>query len=87
MTAAAAREEAARTGRTPLRFTEPAAFDVFAPDGRYLGPVTVPPSFQTDPAPIIRGDHVWAVTRDEMDVPRVVRFRISVAQEGFPDPR
>ena len=62
--------------RCPLRFTEPVAFDVFDSRGRYLGPVTVPPSFRTDPQPIFRGDHVWAITRDEMDVPRIVRYRL-----------
>lgn len=78
MTEAEAREETARTGRTPLRFREPVAFDVFDSEGRYLGPVAVPPSFRTEPAPIIRGDHAWAITRDELDVPRIVRFRIEM---------
>lgn len=78
VTEAEAREEAARTGRTPLRFVEPVAFDVFDPEGRYLGPVAVPRSFRTDPAPVIRGDQVWAVTRDELEVPRIVRFRLEV---------
>lgn len=78
MTEAEAREERARTGRTPIRFSEPVAFDVFSPDGRYLGPVAVPVSFRTEPEPVIRGDHVWAITRDELDVPRVVRFRLEL---------
>ena len=76
MSEAEAREEEAASGRTPLRFREPVAFDVFDSNGRFLGPVKVPESFRTEPEPIIRGDHVWAVTRDELDVPRVVRFRI-----------
>lgn len=76
MTEAEALEEEAATGRTPPRFREPVAFDVFSSDGRFLGPVTVPPTFRTEPEPVFRGNHVWAITRDEMDVPRIVRFRI-----------
>lgn len=72
-----ARQEEARSGRRPYRFREFAAFDVFAPDGRYLGYVRVPDTFRTDPQPVVRGDHVWAVTRDELDVATVVRFRVS----------
>ena len=64
------------TGRVPLRFEEPAAFDVFSADGRYLGHVRVPSSFRTDPEPIVRGDRVWAITRDELDVARITRFRL-----------
>jgi len=74
MTAAEAREEKARSGRQPYRYWEPPAFDVFAPDGRFLGHVEVPESFRMDPQPVVRGDTVWAVTRDDLDVARVVRF-------------
>jgi hypothetical protein len=73
---AEAREEERRTGVMPMRYVEAAAFDVFAPDGRFLGHVKVPESFQIRPEPIVRGDTVWAVTRDELDVASVVRFRI-----------
>jgi hypothetical protein len=76
MTEAEAREEEARTRVPPIRYEEPPAFDVFASDGRFLGPVRVPPSFGTFPEPIVRGDTVWAVTRDELDVATIVRFRI-----------
>jgi hypothetical protein len=81
MTLAEAREEEAQTGNPPRRFMEPLAFDVFDRDGRYLGPVNPPEGFQIEPEPIVRGDHIWAVTRDELDVPRIVRFRI-VLEEG-----
>ncbi len=63
MTEVEAREEEQRTGRPQLRFTEPAAYDVFAPDGRFLGHVKVPESFRNSPEPIVCGDTVWAVTR------------------------
>jgi len=76
MTEADARAEEARTHMPPLRFEEPLAFDVFAPDGRFLGPVRVPPSFRGYPEPIVRGDTVWAVTRDSLDVASIVRFHI-----------
>lgn len=76
MTEAEAREEEARTRMPPLRFEEPPAFDVFAPDGSFLGPVRVPESFSVSPEPIVRGDTVWAVTRDALDVASIVRFRV-----------
>jgi hypothetical protein len=82
MTDAEAREEEARTGRRPYRYAEVSAFDVFDPDGRYLGHVRVPESFRIDPEPVVRGDHVWAVTRDELDVATVVRFRLVYSTEG-----
>ena len=77
MTEAEARAEEQRSGRPQLRFTEPAAYDVFSPEGTYLGHVRTPRSFRTRPEPLVRGDHVWAVTRDDLDVARVVRFRIT----------
>jgi len=80
MSEAEAREEEAESGMPPLRYREPVAFDVFDPQGRYLGPVQVPLDFRVDPEPIMRGDQVWAVTRDELDIPRVVRFRLQRGQ-------
>jgi len=77
-----ARQEEARTGRRPNRYEEFLAFDVFAADGRYLGHVSVPESFRVDPEPIVRGDYVWAVTRDELDVATVVRFRMVHGSDG-----
>jgi hypothetical protein len=76
MTQAEAREEEARTRMPPIRFEEPPAFDVFTPDGRFLGPVRVPSTFSVYPEPIVRGDTVWAVTRDDLDVATIVRFRL-----------
>jgi hypothetical protein len=76
MTAAEARLEEERTDLPPLRFREPVAFDVFAPDGRFLGHVRAPLSLQERPEPIVRGDTVWAVARDEMDVATIVRYQL-----------
>jgi hypothetical protein len=75
-TEAEALEEEKRTGRPQLRYREHGAFDVFEPDGRYLGMIRVPDDFRTSPPPVLRGDYVWAVTRDDLDVQRVVRYRI-----------
>lgn len=76
MTLDEAREEEQRTRMPPLRFQEPEAYDVFAPDGSFLGHVRIPETFRSRPEPIVRGDTVWAVSRGELDVPRIVRFEI-----------
>ena len=57
--------------RTPLRY------DVFEPDGTYLG-VVVPPDGVTLSNAVFDGDYAWGVTRDELEVQRVVRYRIVV---------
>ena len=63
--------------RPAPRWREPVAFDVFEPDGRYLGMVTAPTGFSVNPTPVFGRDHVWAVVRDELDVQYVTRFRIA----------
>ena len=65
----------------PTNWVESLRYDVFEPDGTYLGVVVPPDEFQPYPHPIFDGDLVWAVTRDELGVERVVRFRIVVAGE------
>jgi hypothetical protein len=55
---------------------EPIVFDVFEPDGRYLGQVSAPPGFRTQPLPSIRGNTVWAAVREGGGVPDIVRFEI-----------
>lgn len=51
--------------------------DVFDAEGRYLGTVLLPfPLEQGSPRPIIRDGLLYGVTRDELDVPYVVRARI-----------
>jgi len=76
MTAEEARETETRTGRAPMRFRQPLAFDVFASDGSYLGRVDAPATLRSEPEPVVIGDQMWAVTRDELDVATVVRFHI-----------
>jgi hypothetical protein len=69
-------------GEIPERtWIEPVAFDIFEPDGRYLGMVRAPKGFSTYPTPIMRTDTVWAVVRDELDVPYIKRFHIEHGRE------
>ena len=55
---------------------EQVRFDVFEPNGTYLGAVNAPADFMASINPVFDGDYVWAVTRGELDVERVVRYRI-----------
>ena len=63
----------------PVSWQSPVRYDAFEPDGTYLGALATPDGFLASPAvPVFDGDHVWAVTRDELEVQRVVRYRIVV---------
>jgi hypothetical protein len=54
-----------------------AAFDVFDPEGVYLGRIPVDePGLQPGPAPVVRGDRLYAVVRDDLGVPYVVTMRV-----------
>jgi hypothetical protein len=55
---------------------EPVAFDVFDPDGRYLGEVTAPDGFQTYPEPRFKADTVWATVEDANGVRYIHRMEI-----------
>jgi hypothetical protein len=48
-------------------------WDVFDPEGRYLGVVTMPPRFTPR---LIREDAIYGVWRDDLDVQYVMRLRI-----------
>ncbi|MXW16862.1 MAG: 6-bladed beta-propeller [Gemmatimonadetes bacterium] len=61
-----------------VTWEEPLRYDVFEPDGTYLGTVVPPDEFSPYVNPVFDGDYVWGVTRDELGVERVVRFRIVV---------
>lgn len=65
------------TARPATRWREPPAFDVFEPDGTYLGRATAPVDMSFRPFPIFRGDQAWAVVRDALDVQYVTRFRLA----------
>jgi sugar lactone lactonase YvrE len=63
-----------------LPFTETAQqdrlVDVFDPEGRYLGRVSLPFKVESSPWPIITDRHIYAVTEDDLGVQYVVRGRI-----------
>lgn len=60
---------------------EHGAFEVFTADGHWLGAVGLPRSvhysgYPTTPPIVIRGDTVWAVMRDSLDVEYIGRFQV-----------
>ena len=61
---------------TRNRADEGYAFDIFDPEGRYLGPLRLPFRLSSYPRPVIRDGIVIGVTEDELEVPFVVRARI-----------
>lgn len=48
-------------------------WDVFEPDGRYLGRIAAPRAVDVH---VTRGNYAWGVMRDANDVAEIVRFRI-----------
>lgn len=66
---------------TQVIWREPLRYDVFESDGTYLGVMVPPDGFSPYPNPVFDGDHVWAATRDELGVERVVRYRIVVGDQ------
>jgi len=58
----------------PITWREPRVFDVFEPDGTYLGEVRMPPRTS---AAIFRGDTIWAIRRGELDEQYIVRLVVS----------
>jgi hypothetical protein len=57
---------------------------VFDEQGRYLGAVRAPDDFSPYPAPVFTRDEVLATTRDDLDVQRVVRFRVALPDGRAP---
>ncbi|MXW18131.1 MAG: 6-bladed beta-propeller [Gemmatimonadetes bacterium] len=76
--------EPERPGDSPVRWRSELRYDVFEADGTYLGTVDPPDGYSSRPTPVFDGDLVWAASRDELGVPRLVRYRIKVesAPEG-----
>lgn len=63
----------------PVSWASPVRYDAFEPDGTYLGALAAPEGFLASPAvPVFDGEHVWAVSQDELEVQHVVRYRIVV---------
>lgn len=57
----------------PLTWVEPPVYDVFEPDGRFLGSLTLPPRTTLF---VFRGDRLWGLRSGEFDETYVVGFRI-----------
>ena len=56
-------------------------FDVFDTEGRWIGHVDTPESWDGDPYPgtqdpYIKGDTIWAVVKEEFDVRYIARFEV-----------
>ncbi|MCJ7630305.1 MAG: hypothetical protein MUO50_18170 [Longimicrobiales bacterium] len=56
--------------------------DVFDLSGQYVGRIDLPSKLGMRPVPVLMSSHLYGVTKDEFDVPYVVRFRI----DGMPSP-
>ena len=67
-------------GSFPVTWEEETRYDVFQPDGTYLGVVVAPDGFSRFPAPVFDSDNVWAVTEGKLGVERVVRYRIQTGR-------
>ena len=57
------------------------AFEVFDVDGTWIGTVPMPQEvsysgFPTERPVVIRGDTIWAITRDPLGVNYITRFEI-----------
>lgn len=51
-------------------------FDLFDPEGRFLGELRLPFSLESNPEPIVRDGILYGVTTDDLGAPNVVRARI-----------
>ncbi len=69
-----------------ILYAEKQDFDVFEPDGTYLGTVAVPEQMEFRPTPVILGDQLWAVVRAESGEQRVVRYRLQVMRGSGAQP-
>jgi hypothetical protein len=65
-----------------ISWVEPEVYDVFEPDGTYLGEVRFP--WRTRPL-VFRGDTAWGVRRGEFDEQYIVRLVVSRAGPGATD--
>jgi hypothetical protein len=66
----------------PISWREPAVYDVFEPDGTYLGEVRFP--WLTTPH-VVRGDTAWGVRRGEFGEQYIVRLVMPSAARGETD--
>lgn len=61
---------------TAVTWVEPVAFDVFEPDGTYLGFVRAPKGTRLYPRPVAHGDTVWAVVEGDLGVQQIWRLSL-----------
>ena len=59
-----------------IAWDESRSFDVFAPDGLFLGSVPAPAGFRDDRAPVFDAKGAWLVEEGPQGEPRVVRYRL-----------
>lgn len=62
-----------RPDRPLLTWREPWTYDVFEPDGTFLGSAVVPETLRPH---VFRGEQIWGALADENDVEQVVRLRV-----------
>ena len=55
------------------RWSEPTVYDVFAADGNFLGAIELPADARFGAS---RADKLWVITRDSLDVERLIRYRV-----------
>jgi sugar lactone lactonase YvrE len=55
---------------------DPLTVDVFDPDGRFIGDLSVPGGLRPRPAPVIGADYLMGVWADELDVETVRVYRL-----------
>ena len=65
----------------PVNWRSPLRFDVFEANGTYVGAVNPPGDFSPNPSPVFEGHDVWAVSRDDLGIQRVVRYRITLESD------
>jgi hypothetical protein len=59
-------------------------YDVYERDGGYAGTVATPLDLLPRPTPVVRGEHVWAVVQDDLDVQYVIRARMVPRSDAAP---
>lgn len=73
------REKVDTLGRSTYATSRTGAFDVFSPEGRFLGIVSLPPGtdflwYRWTDTPFFSGDTVWVMRRDSMDAQYISRM-------------
>jgi hypothetical protein len=70
--------------RPVLTWREPNLYDVFEPDGTFLGETVFPNGFRPL---VIRGDRVWGIHTDDGGVQQVIRMRVMTTADSDGAPR